>query len=310
MQMLLVLGLLGAGAALPPVVVDCADCALVALLPAGEFVMGAEGGEPGRPDGPPHEVVISRAFGMAVTEVTNKQFRRFADATGLVDVGGCLAWPKGGAGAATAGWRDAGLGRAIRDEEPVVCVSWTEARDYAAWLGRETGKAYRLPSEAEWEYAARGGTTTAYYWGDEADKGCEFANVYDKATGDWFKWAAAACDDGAETLAAVGRYKPNAFGLYDMIGNVWEWVADCHVVPYPPGAGGQAALEAASQSGGGQVCEKRGVRGGSWMTRPERNRVTFRGRDPAETRYFMFGFRVARDLSPDEAARAGLHGAE
>jgi formylglycine-generating enzyme required for sulfatase activity len=194
-------------------------------------------------------------------------------------------------------WQDPGYGRAPQPEEPVACISWNDAKAYVAWLARKTGKPYRLPSEAEWEYAARGGTTSAFYWGDEAEDGCAYANLYDAAGKGRFNWAATRCHDGATTVAPVGRYTPNAYGLHDMIGNVWEWVEDCHVVPYPADHDGAAPLKT-------EPCERRGVRGGSWMTRPDRNRVTFRGRDPADVRYFMFGFRVARDLSDEEAARA------
>ncbi|WP_439534435.1 formylglycine-generating enzyme family protein [Polymorphobacter sp.] len=295
--LLLLLAWASAATAQPPQVRDCRDCAAIALIPAGRFTMGADRGEPGRPDGPAHAVTIERPFGMAVTEVTNRQFARFVKATGAADAAGCEVWPKDSVAFDKARWQDPGYGREPRPDEPVACVSWNDARAYADWLAGVTGKPYRLPSEAEWEYAARAGTTTDFYWGDDPEAGCGFANLYDAAGAGRFSWASVRCNDGAATVAPVGRYKANAFGLHDMIGNVWEWVQDCHVVPYPADHGGQAAVEASP-------CDRRGVRGGSWMTRPDRNRVTFRGRDPADVRYFMFGFRVARDLSADEAARA------
>ena len=292
-----VLALSGAAHALPPQVSDCADCAPVALLPAGSFTMGADGGEPGRPDGPPHRVTIERPFALAITEVTNAQFARFAEATNLAVPDGCEVWPKGAVPFEKASWRDPGYGRPPLPDEPVACVSWKEADAYARWFAAKTGKPYRLPSEAEWEYAARAGTTTGFPWGDDPNQGCDHANIYDQSAAGRFNWAVASCNDGQPAAAPVGSYKPNAFGLHDMVGNVWEWVADCHVVPYPPGHDGAAPVITSP-------CERRGVRGGSWMTRPDRNRVTFRGRDPEDVRYFMFGFRLARDLSPAEAARA------
>jgi formylglycine-generating enzyme required for sulfatase activity len=284
-------------AASTPQVRDCPDCTPVALIPAGSFIMGAEGGEPGRPDGPPHPVTIERPFGLAITEVTNRQFAQFVKETGAADASGCEVWPKDTVAFEKARWQDPGYGRKPKPDEPVACVSWNDAKAYMAWLARKTGKPYRLPSEAEWEYAARGGTSTAFFWGDDAEEGCAYANLYDAAGQGRFNWASTTCNDGAATVAPVGRYQPNAYGLHDMIGNVWEWVEDCHVVPYPASHDGAAPLQT-------DPCDRRGVRGGSWMTRPDRNRVTFRGRDPADVRYFMFGFRVARDLSGEEAARA------
>jgi formylglycine-generating enzyme required for sulfatase activity len=294
--LLLATALAGAAHAMPPQVQDCADCTPMALLPAGSFVMGADGGEPGRPDGPPHRVTIERPFALAITEVTNAQFARFAAATNLPEQKTCEVWPKDSA-PPEASWRDPGLGRPPLPDEPVACVSWTEADAYARWLAAETGKPYRLPSEAEWEYAARAGTTTAFPWGDDANQGCDHANLYDQSASGRFRWPHATCNDGHPGPAPVGSYRPNAFGLHDMVGNVWEWVADCHVVPYPVGHDGAAPVITTP-------CDKRSVRGGSWMTRPDRNRVTFRGRDPESARYFMFGLRLARDLSPEEASLA------
>lgn len=275
---------------------DCRDCTPVALIPAGEFVMGADRGEPGRPEGPPHRVTIARPFALAITEVTNRQFAAFVKSTRAPDAPGCEVWPKGSRAFETARWQDPGYGRATHPDEPVACVSWTDARAYVAWLAATTRKPYRLPSEAEWEYAARAGTTTDYYWGNDPEAGCAYANFYDASGVGRFTWASARCSDGAPTVARVGSYKPNRFGLYDMIGNVWEWTQDCYVAPYPPSHVDQTPVEAAD-------CARRSVRGGSWITRPDRNNVSFRGRDPADTRYFMFGFRVARDLDAAETRR-------
>lgn len=297
---LLLLLMVATAAQAAPTVRDCADCTPIAFIPAGSFVMGADRGEAGRPEGPAHKVTIDRPFGLATTEVTNRQFARFVKETGAADAPGCEVWPKGALPYAAARWQDPGYGRAIQPDEPVSCVSWHDARAFVAWLARSTGKPYRLPTEAEWEYAARARTTTDFYWGDDPEAGCGYANFYDAAGTGRFNWANARCNDGAATVARVGRYKPNAFGLYDMIGNVWEWTQDCYIAPYPADHRNGVAVEPQA----GQACERRSVRGGSWMTRPDRNSVSFRGRDPADTRYFMFGFRVARDLDPAEARRA------
>ena len=114
-----------------------------------------------------------------------------------------------------------------------------DARDYVAWLAKRTGEPYRLPSEAEWEYAARGGTTSGYFWGSDANTGapaCEFANVYDESgrKANTFDWDPFGCDDGFGRAAPVGSFEPNPFGLHDMIGTVWEWNADCYEAPFPP----------------------------------------------------------------------------
>ena len=271
-MVLALVALAGAAHAMPPQVRDCSDCAPVALLPAGQFIMGADGGEPGRPDGPPHLVRIERPFGLAVTEVTNAQFARFVKATGAADADGCEVWPKGAVPFEKARWQDPGYGRAPLPDEPVACVSWNEASAYAAWLAKETGKPYRLPSEAEWEYAARAGTVTAYWWGDEAGSGN--ANCRD-------------CGSGHEhETAPVGSFRPNPFGLHDMNGNVWEWTADCWRPHH-------AAPPERSRDG---TCPAHVVKGGSWYYFPPMSRPAARARNDVRTNSYNIGFRIARDL--------------
>ena len=163
------------------------------VIPAGKFRMGDIQGRGLKVEQPVHEVHIRRPFAVSRYEITFNQYDEFAKASGrqLPD--------------------DEGFGRGRR---PVIRVSWNEAVEYTAWLSQQTGKHYRLPTEAEWEYAARGGTDTAYWWGNEMKPG--FANCTSCGTP----------PDKRQTMP-VGSFKPNPFGLYDTVGNVREWVQDC-----------------------------------------------------------------------------------
>jgi len=277
---------------------DCTDCPDLVVIPPGRYLMGAEGGEDGRPEGPVRDVRIQAAFAAAVTEVTQEQFAAFVVATGRAMPGGCRIWDgKEWQQPADADWTNPGYGRVPFADEPVTCVSWHDARDYAAWLATRTGQPYRLLSEAEWEYVARAGSPGDFPWsaavGPERDAApCRAANVYDQAGArqNSFDWQPFACDDGYGQAAPVGSFPPNAFGLRDVLGNVWEWTADCYVAPYPATPVDGTPVRATGD------CALRTVRGGSWITRPSRQRVSFRGRDPEDARYSFFGIRVARDL--------------
>lgn len=185
---------------------------------------------------------------------------------------------------------DAGFGRGAR---PVIFVSWNEAEAYAEWLAKISGKRYRLLSEAEWEYAARAGTSTAYPWGENPDQACAFANVADATVNaqvsiDW-PWALHNCSDGYAYTAPAGSYRPNEFGLYDMIGNVWERPQDCYHGSY----GG--APEDGSAWRGGQ-CDQYVMRGGSWVSNPRSARPAARLRNDPGERSRSLGFRLARTL--------------
>ena len=176
---------------------ECAkDCPEMIVVPAGAFTMGSPATEKAAmtDEGPQHKVTIAKPFAVSKFDVT------FADWDACVSVGGC---PKAA---------DAGFGRGTR---PVINVGWDDAQHYVAWLSKMTGQPYRLLTEAEWEYAARAGTTTAYYWGDEIGKGNANCN------GCGSQW-----DD--KQTSPVGSFAANAFGLYDMAGNVCQWVQDCY----------------------------------------------------------------------------------
>ena len=223
----------------------------------GRFRMGSTSGDDD--ERPVHEVTIARPFAVGVYEVT------FAEWDACVSDGGC------------GGYRpdDAGWGRGKR---PVINVSWDDAQAYVRWLSGETGEAYRLLSESEWEHVARAGTTTRYWWGDEI--GRNRANC----DGCGSRW------DNRQT-APVGSFPANPFGLYDVHGNVWEWVEDCWNGSYR----GVPADGSAWESG---ECGRRVLRGGSWLNYPRYLRSALRYRNSADFRFYIIGFRVARTLTP------------
>ena len=193
-------------------------------------------------------------------------------------------------------WRDPDYGRPPRDDEPVVCVSWFDAKAYTVWLSGKTGERYRLPSEAEWEYVARDGTQSTWSWGENSDLACRTGNVFDRqgASSDYAKahssWDPVDCDDGFQGVAPVGSFPANSFGLHDLGGNVWEWNEDCSVRFYQK----ESVDESPWQTEG--PCDERSIKGGSWGSMISRHRPAFRGRDPEPLASHMFGFRVARDL--------------
>jgi formylglycine-generating enzyme required for sulfatase activity len=240
---------------------ECAkDCPEMVVLPAGEFMMGSPKNEAGhlKTEEPQHRVVFAKPFAVSILVVTFDQW----DA--CVAVGGCTWNPP-----------DSGLGRGTK---PVINVSWDDARQYVAWFSRMTGKTYRLLTEAEFEYAARAGTHTAYSWGDEIGKGN--ANC-DGCGSQW---------DNLETSPA-GSFKPNAFGLYDMHGNVFEWTEDCFHSDY----------NGAPQDGSAWIadgdCSRRVVRGGSWGRDPRVLRGADRDIGATGLRSNGVGFRVGRTLT-------------
>lgn len=288
----------------PGVLRDCPSCPELVVVPAGEFLLGTSGDarerDADRGESPPLPVSISRAFAIGRYEITVAEFRAFATAANYALAGDCRvasdgAWVR----LPDRSWTAPGFPEPQADNEPVVCVSWDDAKAYVDWLSKATGKVYRLPSETEWEYAARGGTTTARYFGDrDSDEdtvlsvACDYANVYDASsvTELPFPYPSARCRDGRTYTAPVGSFKPNAFDLYDMIGNVREWVRDCYTASY---AGRPADGRAWEWAGG---CELRAVRGGSWASRPADSRAAARGAEPQGQRQSDLGFRVVREL--------------
>lgn len=275
------------------------------VVPSGSFLMGSAESEPGRdPDeSPQHLVTIRHQFAVGRYEVTRRQFAAFVGETGYQSTGGnCFYWNSDEGKVtnddAAKSWRNPGF--AQNDGHPVVCVSWLDAKAYVSWLGRKTGRSYRLLTEAEWEYAARAGSGAARPWGNDPDSACAHANVGDRSfrrivpPGRGMEWKQGVhheCDDGAGYTANVGSYRPNAFGLYDMIGNAWEWVEDCYNESY---AGAPADGSAWVTDG----CARRVGRGASWSDVPRNARSARRNGVASGTRDYILGFRVSRTLSP------------
>ena len=267
---------------------DCDVCPEMVELPVGAFMMGSPEHERGREpvEGPPRRVVIAQRFALGRLEVTVDQFAAYVAETGVVVGNGCQKIDPTTArwGRAEGSFRQPGFD--VAGSHPVVCVSWHEAQAYAAWLGRRTGKPYRLPSEAEWEYAARAGTTTSYSFGSDEGQLCDYARFAD--LGSQFPWRGGCrSDKAAYGPMQVGTLKPNAWGLFDMHGNAWEWVADC----WTPDARELPTDASAFMRKG--ACEVGVVRGGGWPAEPRKLRSAQRMPMLAASRLYHTGFRVA-----------------
>ena len=274
------------------VIKDCADCPELLAVPAGEFVMGSSPKERMREldEEPAHRVRVPAPFAVGKFEITRAQYAAFAKETNREAKPGCHS-TRGGFFHKNpkATWQDPGYDQ--KSEEPVVCISWEDARAYTSWLSRKTGKQYRLLNEAEWEYAARAGTTSRRFWDDSDEKAaCKFASVADAS----YKAVSPGaplfrCSDGIAHTAPVGKFPPNAFGLHDMLGNVWEWVEDC----WNEGYAGAPDVAVSRVTGS---CNERVFRGGSWNSSPVTVRSAYRDRDSKDERHDNLGFRVARAL--------------
>lgn len=284
---------------------DCSNCPEMVVIPAGEFLMGSSAEDTERASAaipglitrlgtrryvtdeqPRHLVRIRQKFGLGKYPVTHEEFDTFLNGTGYTMASGCVFFdnhqyrPH-----SDGGWRDPGFSQTNRD--PVVCVSWDDANAYVKWLNTKTrGPAatnrdgpYRLPSEAEWEYAARGGQITARWWGD--DVGWNNANC----DGCGSRW------DGKGT-APVGSFRANQLGIGDVLGGVSQWTADCWTANYDNAPPDGAARRTAD-------CESQATRGGDWSSSPWNVSSASRTRAPASKRMNLIGFRVARSISPE-----------
>ena len=270
---------------------DCDACPEMVVVPSGSFVMGGAAA-PG-----PVVVQVPRAFALGRNEVTRGEYARFIAASGYEPRPGCRNWDPALLRFnedARRSWQNPATPAAAADDHPATCVSFIDARAYVEWLARQTGERYRLPAEAEWEYAARGGTTTRYPWGDAPEDGCESANTYDVTADAAYHlgWPHSGCRDGSADVARVGLLQANAFNLHDMIGNVREWVQDCATGSY---VGRPRDARAWEWLGG---CRLRIQRGGSWLSPPDASLSAARSAAPEGDRSDDAGFRVARELDP------------
>jgi formylglycine-generating enzyme required for sulfatase activity len=248
---------------------DCDDCPEIIVVPSGSFLMGSRPDDTARlaSEEPQHQVTIAAPFAIGIYEVTFEQW----DA--CVAQGGCDNYSP----------RDQGHGRG---RQPVINVHFGDAENYLAWLSETTGQTYRLPSEAEWEYAARAGTTTPSSYGTDLTS-ADDANVLRVAPGQTAHAALLNVSSEGRTVP-VGSYAPNPWGLYDVHGNVAEFTADCWNRDYD-GAPADGSARAVGD------CEERAFRGGSWVTAPHTSRSAFRDNNP-QLRFIDQGFRVLREL--------------
>lgn len=287
---------------------DCPDCPEMVVIPAGSFTMGSSASEKTwaathgldagfgaeisqhklslqdfasavADEAPQHKVSL-RSFALGKYDVTRREYAAFVNETGYRSDNGC--YDNGNPNAAKragASWKDPGFKQT--DNDPVICVSWDDAQAYVSWLNRKSQRSgsasrdapYRLPTESEWEYAARAGTTTRFWWGDD-DAAAAHA---------WFKE-----NSGGQTHP-VGLKPANRFGLYDMAGNVWQWTQDCYAESYAAAPNNGTAAEMGSQC-------LRVDRGGSWYYAAWLLRPATRERNPADYRDKVMGFRVAKTL--------------
>lgn len=281
---------------------DCSDCPEMVMVPAGSFLMGSSAAETARDleafpfdetetdkrslesEHPQHSVSIARSFAMGKYHVTRREFAAFVQETGYSTHGGCTLfvnhrYPR----REDAGWQAPGFTQT--DQDPVVCVNWHDAQAYVAWLNSKVRgqkpaadeASYRLPSEAEWEYAARGGTPTVRWWGDSIGSGnadCE---------GCGSRW-----DD--KQTAPVGSFNPNPYGLFDMLGNAWQWTEDCWNKNY------EGAPTNGSAWTTGKPCEYHVGRGGSFTNRPWVLRPADRMFIESDKSANFVGFRVVKAL--------------
>jgi formylglycine-generating enzyme required for sulfatase activity len=288
---------------------DCRDCPELVTIPAGTATLGSTPAERaasgivplfGDREGPTYDVTFAHPYAIGRTEVTRGQYRAFVEATERPDPAGCGVhdakadtWsPQPGYN-----WHNAGFEQ--DDSHPAVCISYDDAVAYTAWLSKKTGKPYRLPSDAEWEYAARGGTRTAWYWGAAPEAGCTEANLLSAGTLEKLGWPKSlagrfVCSSPRSFTVPVASYRPNPFGLYDMAGNAFEWSADCNS---KDNADGHRDGSARTARDAGVDCTRHYLKGGAFHTPFWLTRSAVRGAPiPADLHMFAVGFRVARSV--------------
>ena len=276
---------------------ECENCPEMTVVPAGEFMMGSsrtdiDSGAAAANEGPQHRAVIRQPIAVGRFEVTRDQYAAFVNSSGHKTEGRCFTFEQN-----IPQMRDnrsfLNPGYVQDGNHPVVCVSWKDAKAYVDWLSQTTGKPYRLLSETEFEYTARGGNDSRYGFGGDPAEICKFANGADQSAKSAGLPADASylnCRDGYPFTAPVGSFAANAFGLHDLLGNVWEWTEDCYGNYVSAGSGNGAGHPDAA-------CASRTVRGGDWFSAESSLRPAVRAKADAEGRYDDIGFRVARTLA-------------
>jgi formylglycine-generating enzyme required for sulfatase activity len=277
---------------------ECAMCPEMVVVPAGAFTMGSPASEPERQDSesPEHIVTFSRSFAVGKFHVTVDEFSAFVTATGYDAESECRDLRDE---ISRQSWRNPGYHQ--NGTYPVACVNWDDVNAYVVWLAQKTGKPYRLLSEAEWEYAARGRTTPGpaprFFFGDDGREMCRYGNGLDQTMKGYLKKRGPvndmpflSCSDGFNFASPVGSLLPNVFGLYDMHGNVWQWTDDCFHDSYR-----DAPTDGSAWTMGD--CNRRILRGGSWSSPSLALRSAVRDRNSSDHRYMTYGFRAARTLA-------------
>lgn len=272
---------------------DCETCPAMVALAGGQLLMGAPADRitagDFTADQGPQRLVSVLPFAIGQHEVTRAQFGAFLDASGYQRPSGCTTWEDG----VNSNREDRSFDHPGYDQapdHPAVCLSWNDAQAYVDWLSRDTGNTYRLLSEAEWEYAVRAGSDTRFFFGPDVEAICRFDNIGDAdALARWPNWETTACSDGRTFTGPVGSYAANGFGVFDVYGNVREWVRDCWHNNYEN-------APVTSQAWVDVGCDDRVARGGSWDSKPSLVASSWRLSLPADTRHFLYGFRVAREL--------------
>lgn len=276
---------------------DCDACSEMISLPAGDYYMGATTDDfRGFPntqfsyldETPRHEVHV-KPFALGQFSVTKAQFSVFARETGFSGQGCRIYSDRTWHFDPTADWQNPGFNQTDRD--PVVCVSWSDAQRFISWINSRLPPGihtrYRLPTEEEWEYAARAGTVTPMYWGSDRGKQCQFENARDETASDvGTSIPFARCNDGYRTTSPVGSFRPNPWGFFDMLGNASQWAAECPTIGYH--------VDAASSTTA-LPCRTRALRGASWASIPIAVRSANRSGLKPDIRMSTVGFRLAAD---------------
>ncbi len=286
---------------------DCATCPEMVVIPPGRYTKGSPPGEAvsegtperdARNETPQQSAVVEKAFAISVTEITRAQFSLFVADAGYDPDWECITWDFEediwGARDTVWSWSDPGFEQ--DPDHPVLCVSFTDAQAYAAWLSKQTGQPYRLLTDEEWEYVARDHTQTARPWdgvaGADRSNACTYANVTDWDTAQYLKIDADdpdnhvfPCRDGFPLTAPVGQFPANGFGVHDILGNAWEWVDGCM---YTAPEDGEEALE---------NCDERLIRGGAWQAKAWYVRPAKRDWAPFWLRSARVGLRLAREMN-------------